>query len=903
MEKILYDLRSRNQELEQSIEGHQSHLTQLQLQVKDLEHAAAVCKAQLHSLSSRLSEAQDQANHAITLKTQLLHRLDAVQSAASWQLAAPFRLTETRFPKVVRIFAALPKLTWWTLSSKLPQRLRLRKAALALLKRGLFDRNWYVENNPDVILQGKDPVLHWLIAGWREGRRPNAEQDNNWFYSLKSKTTRREHNPLITWLLQDNPDEEMEKENIISSSGSALARTYSQMLATADRHSLNACYVSETDTGLDASSLDLRLIAFYLPQFHPIPENDEWWEKGFTEWTNVTKAVPQFEDHYQPHLPGELGFYDLRLAEVLHQQVALASKHGLFGFCFHYYWFGGRRLLEKPLNLFFSDKSIDFGFCICWANENWTRRWDGQESDILLAQEHSPETDEKFIDDVAPFFQDNRYVTISGRPLLVVYRVDLLPDPIITVQRWRSRCQELGLPTPYLVAARTFGLRDPRPYGFDAAVDFPPHNVEALDITENSTLLNAAFQGRIYSYRSLVAKQVAMRSGDPYPVFGCAFPSWDNEPRKPGRGHVYWGASPRLYSEWLSKLCRDAGVRPIPDERVVFVNAWNEWAEGAHLEPDRRYGYAYLRATSQVLRSHGHFSSESPKSIDWVSLKPQYRQTEIAVVAHAFYLDAWKELANKLENIPVSFDLFITLGDKADVDSIKNDLPNNVAQCFLGITHNRGRDIAPFLHCLPSIHDLGYEIALKVHSKGRSTREDGKDWGRDLIAKVIGSTEIANRIIALMRDRPDIGLVSPTGHLLPIEYFWGSDEEAGRNRAHFEQLALQATLPRQTKGFSFPAGSVYWFRPRAFHALTTISIDEETFPPEGGEKDGTPAHAVERLVGLATSTDGWTTEVTNTANQLENPTPWLIGSKRGVYPFAQPTVDGKPFCHPIHGIR
>ncbi len=347
----------------------------------------------------------------------------------------------------------------------------------------------------------------------------------------------------------------------------------------------------------------IKLIAFYLPQFHPIPENDEWWGKGFTEWTQVSRAIPQFVGHYQPRLPGELGFYDLRLPEIQKRQVELAKLYGIFGFCFHYYWFGGKRLLHLPLKQFLGNPDLDFPFCLCWANESWTRRWDGLDHEVLIAQAHSPDDDLAFIEDIEPALRDPRYIRVDGRLLLVVYRPGLLPDPKASARRWRDYCARKSLGGLYLVAVQAFETEDPRPLGFDAAVEFPPHKfgVGAPVLNSQMKIVNPNYQGVICDYSYLIESAKKISRAD-FTLFRGVCPSWDNEARKPGRGMTYQNSAPALYQEWLAEACRFAAKESDPDKRLVFINAWNEWSEGAYLEPDRRYGYAYLQATANALK-------------------------------------------------------------------------------------------------------------------------------------------------------------------------------------------------------------------------------------------------------------------------------------------------------------
>ena len=365
-------------------------------------------------------------------------------------------------------------------------------------------------------------------------------------------------------------------------------------------------YVSYHDAAPPVNS-PVKLIAFYLPQFHAIPENDKWWGSGFTEWNNVKPAQSQFDRHYQPHVPGELGYYDLQNSNAQARQVELAKHYGVGGFCFYTYWFGGKLLLEKPVENYLNDPNLDLQFCLCWANENWTRRWDGKENEILMEQRHSPEDDLAFIQYVSRFMRDKRYIRIGGKPLLLVYRPSLLPSAKATARRWRSWCQQNGIGEIYLAYTQSFEIVDPSEIGFDAAIEFPPNNSNPPDVTKIIKNAKSDFGGTVYDWRIFVLKSRNYRKPD-YMLFRGVCPSWDNTARRKSKATIYINSSPRGYQEWLTNAVTETCTRIAnPEERLIFVNAWNEWAEGAHLEPDQKYGYAYLDATRRALTGEDSF--------------------------------------------------------------------------------------------------------------------------------------------------------------------------------------------------------------------------------------------------------------------------------------------------------
>ncbi len=353
----------------------------------------------------------------------------------------------------------------------------------------------------------------------------------------------------------------------------------------------------------------MKPIAIYLPQFHPIPENDAWWGKGFTEWTNVTKAKPLFSGHYQPHLPSDLGFYDLRLISVMREQALLAKSHGIGGFMFYHYWFSGKKVLHLPIEQWLQSAEIDFPYMLCWANENWTRRWDGNNNDILLKQVYSKEDDTAHFDYLLPFFKDDRYIKVNGKPVLVIYRTEIMEDLDNRVLLWNRLAKEHGLSGIYFIRVESF-LSDIEPTSiqFDAAMEFQP-KWDRLPKRKTDTLVNRALtklgikesvykMHRIYEFEDLVKINIE-RPLSTYKKFPCITPMWDNTARKARNGVIFKSSTPELFYRWC-KHVKDTFIPYSESENFVFINAWNEWAEGCHLEPCQKWGKQYLEVIDKV---------------------------------------------------------------------------------------------------------------------------------------------------------------------------------------------------------------------------------------------------------------------------------------------------------------
>lgn len=454
----------------------------------------------------------------------------------------------------------------------------------------LFDIEYYLSANPDVRKANIDPVEHFVTNGFREGRNPSANF-NTLFY-VRSYLHGDVRDPLSHYLdigraagLPTNP------ETAPPTPASEIRRFTSKSMD-----------FEEFEPIAEGSIARAKIVAFYLPQFHSFPENDKWWGDGFTEWTNVSRGTPRFEGHYQPRIPRDLGHYNLLSPTVLKQQVELARGAGIFGFCFYYYNFNGKRLLDAPIELFLQQHELELPFCLMWANENWTRRWDGAESEVLIRQDYREADMDALIDDFSRHFSDPRYIRVSGRPLLIVYRPDIIPDVKYTLGEWRTRFATRHNENPLILMAQGFGNIDPTKMGFDGAIEFPPHKVaqDATPTNSSRRYFDFGSSAPVLSYDDIVRASLT-ESTPPFPIIKTVFPSWDNDARRQGHGMIVADSSPKKYEHWLRSVIDFANSNRFFGERFAFVNAWNEWAEGAYLEPDVHFGAAYLNATARAV--------------------------------------------------------------------------------------------------------------------------------------------------------------------------------------------------------------------------------------------------------------------------------------------------------------
>ena len=630
-------------------------------------------------------------------------------------------------------------------------------------------------------------------------------------------------------------------------------------------------YVSWYQDNVDFSSLPVyvKTLAFYLPQFHCIKENDEWWGKGFTEWTNTKKAKPLFDGHYMPRVPHkDFGYYHLDDVSVLKKQVELAKQHKIYGFIYYYYWFSGKRLLEKPLDLLLEHPEVDFPFVLCWANENWTRTWDGLENEVLMEQKYLPEDPENFIKDLQKYVKDPRYIRINGCPLILVYNPDAIPDFSSVCHKWRETAKKIGIGDIVVWSKTEIGNPSYKNTEFvDGEFDFAPHgfylpNDEITGISKASYVVN--YSKLVHNLWDTYINHYPLKSFSYSVTMG-----WDNSARRKENFKIYYHYSLESFYLWTTMAMKKMTFNAFSDV-FLFVNAWNEWGEGTYLEPDLKYGYANINTLSRAICK---IPLKAKFKVFQTECKLETIHSKIAVQAHVFYDDLFEELLKQLMLIPYSYDLYIstdTVEKKMKLIRILDKF--SFHDYYVDVYPNKGRDIYPMLLQMKD-HIDQYEYFLHIHTKKTITQDYGDDWREYLWHNLLGSTANIKNIFKEFVTDYQIGIIYPIIYNKVFDQLvnpWGAIGK--NNQKNLELLCekLHISKEKLKPDITFPVSSMFWARTDAIRDLFAI-CEMLDFDLECGQVDGTMAHAVERVFDLLALKYGYQSlEVLNQLDEGES---------------------------------
>ena len=561
----------------------------------------------------------------------------------------------------------------------------------------------------------------------------------------------------------------------------------------------------------------------------------------------MRKAVSRYEGHNQPRIPHpDIGYYNLTDIETLKKQVALARRHGIYGFAIYYYWFSGKRLMEKPVDMLLEHREIDFPFMLIWANENWTRTWDGQEKDVLIKQEYAPQDAKNFIADLKKYLVDGRYIRIDGKPVIGLYEPLVVPDLTGTIAAWRETARDIGVGEIFILVCAT----DKSPESldetglFDGIYEFPPRGKGGCrQIPRKDDAISFDYRDLVESARSDMGGTLSV------PFFRGSMLEWDNSARKARNYHNWEGYSPRRFFIYNKALVAWSRRNLSEDKRFIFVNAWNEWGEGTYLEPDTKYGYAHINALSRAVFDLPYDENGDDRAVYFTGAgmhepEPLAKGTRIAVQAHVFYMGLTAEVVGKTNNIPAPFDLYITTTTRENAAAIRayTDAHSRADKVEVAVVENKGRDVLPFLAQMRDVL-RNYDYICHIHTKKSLHSDIGDIWRTYLYENLLGSRETVSEILALfMKDRK-LGIVFPENFdLIRDAIQWGNDREL-----------CVGLMKRIDKRFQidgepmFLAGDMFWARTGAVEKLFSLNLRSDEFPEEAGQVDGTLMHAIERI--------------------------------------------------------
>ena len=597
--------------------------------------------------------------------------------------------------------------------------------------------------------------------------------------------------------------------------------------------------ISYYENNIDFSnySSDIKPIALFLPQFHSIKENDKWWGKGFTEWKNVKKGKPLYEGHHQPRIPGDqehyLGYYELTKSEIMKKQIELAKSHGIYGFGIYYYWFSGKTLLEKPLLILLNNKDIDFNFLLIWANENWTKKWDGKDKYVLIKQEYKKDDPENFIKDIKKYLIDRRYIKINQKPIIGIYEPKKIPKLKETILIWRKKAKELGIGEIYIIVTLNhYSIEEFQKMNlFNATYQFSPR--------DSLTSLNHIKSEPYYLYTSVLYNEFNLTNiSNNFHIYKGSMVEFDNSVRKKDCV-IFQNYSPEQFYMINRKICEWTRMKYNTDNRFIFINAWNEWGEGTYLEPDKKYGYASINSLSKAIFNCPYQKNDN----NFTKLK---EKCKIAVQVHVFYEDLINEIINKTNNIPVKYDLYISTNSEEKKKIIEQNIKNysKSNKYEIKIIKNKGRDVLPFLIQLQS-KSKKYKYVCHLHTKKTKFIFFGDDWRNYLYNNLVGNKDIISDILNDFEKNNKLGFIFPEAfHKVLIIYGTYTNKK--------DKYYMNYLLKKINKSFKigkkieFPIGNMFWAKIESIFQIFKIYLSIQ-FPEEKGQADETIMHGIERI--------------------------------------------------------
>ena len=575
--------------------------------------------------------------------------------------------------------------------------------------------------------------------------------------------------------------------------------------------------ISEFENNINFSNLttDIKAIALYLPQFHEIKENNEWWGKGFTEWSNVKKSIPLFKGHHQPRIPGDkknyLGYYELTEVNVIKKQIDLAKSHGIYGFGFYYYWFSGKTLLEKPLIIYLNNKDLKFPFLLIWANENWTKKWDGKDKDILIKQEYFDDDPEKFIKDIKKYLMDERYIRIKNKPILGLYEPSKVPKLNETIRIWRKKAKEYQIGELFILFTLNENTTNTIKYSklFDAAYDFPPR----FSFGNYIVKFKNTFIYSVLIYYNLVF-QINNTITKNFSVFRGNMLEWDNCPRT-FPCYIFDYYSPEQFYI-INKMIIDWTKKHYNNElSFIFINAWNEWGEGSYLEPDEKYGYASINSLSKALFNLPYIST-----CDLTNLK---EKTKIAIYVDLYNEDFLSLIINKTNNIPFKFDLYISINFEHKKEKICSYIKNNsfTSKYQIKILTNKRRNILPLLLNLKK-QIKKYKYFCHLHNKKPLYLKFADEWRNYLYENLLGNNKIISEILTEFENNEKLGFIFPEDYYKILNIVGKKKNDSSIVLMNFILKKISYKYRISINYFDFPEGNMFWARVRAVHQIFKI---------------------------------------------------------------------------------